>query len=44
MNDVYIIMGVTGSGKTTVGEALAERLNAPFTTQTTITHLKISPK
>ncbi|MEO8376882.1 MAG: gluconokinase [Candidatus Sumerlaeota bacterium] len=27
---VYIVMGVAGSGKTTVGEALAQRLNIPF--------------
>ena len=27
---VYIIMGVSGSGKSTVGEALAARLNCPF--------------
>ena len=27
---VYIIMGVLGSGKTTVGQALAERINGEF--------------
>ncbi len=30
MNDIYIIMGVSGSGKTTVGIALADKLNVPF--------------
>ena len=27
---VYLIMGVSGSGKTTVGQALAEQLSCPF--------------
>jgi carbohydrate kinase (thermoresistant glucokinase family) len=27
---VYVVMGVTGSGKTTVGQALATRLDLPF--------------
>ena len=27
---VYIVMGVAGSGKTTIGKALAERLHIPF--------------
>ena len=27
---LYLVMGVTGSGKTTIGEALAERLDLPF--------------
>lgn len=27
---LYVVMGVTGSGKTTVGEALAKRLDVPF--------------
>lgn len=27
---LYVVMGVTGSGKTTVGVALAERLGVPF--------------
>ncbi len=30
MRRVYVIMGVSGSGKTTVGQALARRLGAPF--------------
>lgn len=30
MSRVYLIMGVSGSGKTTVGQALAERLGVPF--------------
>lgn len=30
MNYVYIMMGVSGSGKTTVGIALADKLNIPF--------------
>ncbi|MCB9419963.1 MAG: gluconokinase [Ardenticatenaceae bacterium] len=30
MSRVYVIMGVSGSGKTTVGRALAERLGVPF--------------
>lgn len=30
MNQAVIIMGVSGSGKTTVGQALAERLSCPF--------------
>ncbi|MCB8924304.1 MAG: gluconokinase [Ardenticatenaceae bacterium] len=27
---VYIVMGVSGCGKTTIGQALAEKLKAPF--------------
>lgn len=27
---VYVVMGVSGSGKTTVGKELAKRLNCPF--------------
>jgi gluconokinase len=27
---VFVVMGVSGSGKTTVGEALAQKLNVPF--------------
>jgi gluconokinase len=30
MNRVFVIMGVSGSGKTTVGLALAQKLGAPF--------------
>ena len=30
MRRVYVVMGVAGSGKTTVGQALARRLGAPF--------------
>ena len=30
MADVIILMGVSGCGKTTVGQALAERLGVPF--------------
>ena len=30
MRRVFVILGVSGSGKTTVGLALAERLNVPF--------------
>ena len=30
MSSVYIIMGVSGCGKSTVGELLAKRLNIPF--------------
>ncbi len=30
MSKVYVIMGVSGSGKTTVGRALAEKLHIPF--------------
>jgi gluconokinase len=30
MSSVYIIMGVSGCGKSTVGELLANRLNIPF--------------
>jgi gluconokinase len=30
MNSVFLIMGVSGSGKTTVGLALAQKLGAPF--------------
>ena len=30
MNQVFVITGVSGSGKTTVGIALAERLDVPF--------------
>ncbi|WP_435578453.1 shikimate kinase, partial [Gilvibacter sp.] len=30
MSKLYIIMGVSGSGKTTVGEALARELSLPF--------------
>jgi gluconokinase len=30
MNSVFVIMGVSGSGKTTVGLALAQKLGAPF--------------
>jgi gluconokinase len=29
--DSVVVMGVSGSGKTTVGQALAERLSLPFT-------------
>lgn len=27
---VFVVMGVSGSGKTTIGQALARRLNCPF--------------
>jgi gluconokinase len=30
MTETYVIMGVSGSGKSTVGQALAETLNCPF--------------
>lgn len=30
MGQVFVMMGVSGSGKTTVGKALAQRLGAPF--------------
>lgn len=30
MSCVFVMMGVSGCGKTTVGQALAERLNCPF--------------
>lgn len=30
MSRIYLIMGVSGSGKTTVGLALAQKLGAPF--------------
>ena len=30
MNRVYVMMGVSGCGKTSVGQALAERLDCPF--------------
>jgi len=30
MSQVFVVMGVSGCGKTTVGQALAERLNCPF--------------
>ena len=30
MSQVFVVMGVSGSGKTTVGKALAQALNAPF--------------
>ena len=30
MKSIYIIMGVSGSGKSTIGQLLAERLSIPF--------------
>lgn len=30
MSQVFIIMGVSGCGKTTVGQVLAAHLNCPF--------------
>ena len=30
MTSVYVVMGVSGSGKTTVGQALARALDCPF--------------
>ena len=30
MSDVFVIMGVSGCGKTTVGQALASQINCPF--------------
>lgn len=30
MSDVFVIMGVSGCGKTTIGQALADQLNCPF--------------
>ncbi|MGQ4828665.1 shikimate kinase, partial [Enterococcus faecalis] len=30
MQAVYFIMGVSGSGKTTIGSALAQQLRIPF--------------
>jgi gluconokinase len=30
MSDVFVMMGVSGCGKTTIGQALADRLNCPF--------------
>ena len=30
MHKCYIVMGVSGSGKTTIGKLLADRLNVPF--------------